>query len=92
MHDEIFENQERLGLPLLFALAERLDLSVSGLRNALLSREYAPKVRADFLGGVRSGVNGTPTFFINGQRHDGSYEFDDLTTAIETYLHAKAAR
>jgi protein-disulfide isomerase len=72
MHDEIFENQERLGLPLLFAWAEGLGLSASDLRNALLSKEYAPKVRADFLGGVRSGVNGTPTFFINGERHDGS--------------------
>jgi protein-disulfide isomerase len=77
---------------LLFALAAGLGLSASGLHNALLTGEYAPKVRADFLGGVRSGVNGTPTFFINGQRHDGSYEFDDLTTAIDMYLHAKAAR
>jgi protein-disulfide isomerase len=80
------------GPPLLFALTEGLGLSASDLRNALASKEYAPKVRADFLGGVRSGVNGTPTFFINGQRHDGSYEFDDLSTAIDMCLHAKVAR
>ena len=92
MHDQIFESQEHLGLPLLFALTEGLGLSVSDLRNALASKEYASKVRADFLGGVRSGVNGTPTFFINGQRHDGSYEFDDLSTAIDMCLHAKVAR
>ena len=40
------------------------------LRAALESDTYAPKVRKDFLGGVRSDVNGTPTFFINGMRHD----------------------
>jgi protein-disulfide isomerase len=90
MHDGIYENQDRLGLPLLLALAGSLGLSESGLRNALVSGEYAPKVRSDFLGGVRSGVNGTPTFFINGQRHDGSYEFDELVSAIAIHLRAKA--
>jgi protein-disulfide isomerase len=86
MHDGIYENQDRLGLPLLFALAGALGLSETGLRSALVNGEYAPRVRTDFLGGVRSGVNGTPTFFINGRRHDGSYEFDDLAAAIEMVL------
>jgi protein-disulfide isomerase len=40
-------------------------------------------VKNDFLGGVRSGVNGTPTFFINGYRHDGPFEYADLVSAIE---------
>jgi protein-disulfide isomerase len=90
MHDGIYENQDRLGVPLLFALVGMLGLSEEGLREALVNGTYAPKVRADFLGGVRSGVNGTPTFFINGERHDGSYEFDDLVAAIEAYLGVKA--
>jgi protein-disulfide isomerase len=90
MHDGIYENQERLGLSLLFALCGALGLSESGLRNALVTGEFAPKVRNDFLGGVRSGVNGTPTFFINGWRHDGSYTFEDLASGIEAHLHAKA--
>jgi protein-disulfide isomerase len=90
MHDGIYDNQDRLGLPLLLALAVRLGLSEPELRNALASGEYEPKVRADFLGGVRSGVNGTPAFFINGERHDGTYEFDDLVAAIERRLHATA--
>jgi protein-disulfide isomerase len=91
MHDGIYENQDRLGLPLLFTLVGGLGLSESGLRNALVNSEYEPKVRSDFLGGVRSGVNGTPTFFINGQRHDGSYAFKDLVAGIEAHLHAKAS-
>jgi protein-disulfide isomerase len=90
MHDGIYQNQDRLGLPLLFALAGTLGLSESGLREALVNGTFAPKVRADFLGGVRSGVNGTPTFFINGRRHDGSYAYDDLSAAIEAHLTAKA--
>jgi len=91
MHDGIYENQDRLGLPLLFALARKLGLSELELQSALASREYEPKVRADFLGGVRSGVNGTPSFFINGERHDGSYAFDDLVAAIELRLRRRAA-
>jgi protein-disulfide isomerase len=75
----------------LFALAGALGLSESGLRNALVNGEYAPKVRNDFLSGVRSGVNGTPAFFINGLRHDGTYAFEDLRAAIEARLHTNAA-
>jgi protein-disulfide isomerase len=91
MHDGIYENQDRIGLPLLFALTGTLGLSEAGLREALVNGTFTPKVRADFLGGARSGVNGTPTFFINGRRHDGSYAFEDLSEAIEAQLTAKAS-
>jgi protein-disulfide isomerase len=83
MHDRIFENQDRLGLPLLFALAEELGLDPQDLRAALTAGEFEPRVRRDFLSGVRSGVNGTPTFFLGEQRHDGPWEFDDLVRALE---------
>jgi len=56
------------------------------LQRALEERKYRARVRADFTGGVRSGVNGTPTFFINGQRHDGPFEYEDLEGAIEQSL------
>jgi protein-disulfide isomerase len=48
-------------------------------------------VREDFVSGVRSGVNGTPTLFINGVRHEGSYEPASLLPAIE-YAAAAALR
>jgi protein-disulfide isomerase len=89
MHDGIYENQDRLGLPLLFALAGALGLSEASLREALVNGTYAEKVKGDFLGGVRSGVNGTPSFFINGRRHDASYAFRDLAAAVEANLHLK---
>jgi protein-disulfide isomerase len=86
MHDGLFENQLQLGLPLFFELAKLLKLSTSELQTALETGLYAPKVRADFMGGVRSGVNGTPTFFINGHRHTGTYSLTDLVSAIENQL------
>jgi protein-disulfide isomerase len=86
MHDAIFENQEALGLPLFLNLAEALGLPSDELENALASGKYADRVQADFVGGIRSGVNGTPSFFINGNRYDGPYEFEDLVAAIESEL------
>ena len=86
MHDLLFENQDRLDDALLFELAQPLHLDPEKLRQALASKEFEPRVRADFRGGVRSGVNGTPTFFINGQRHDGAYDYASLTQAIESVL------
>lgn len=86
MHDGIYENQILLSEAFLLELAESLGLPSPGLLKALSSREYAPRVRNDFLGGVRSGVNGTPTFFINGRRHDGPFEFEDLVASIDSGL------
>jgi protein-disulfide isomerase len=82
MHDRLFENQARLGQALFLNLGANLDLSTTALRKALEQGTFEARVRADFKGGVRSGVNGTPTFFINGHRHDGSFDFETLVSAI----------
>jgi protein-disulfide isomerase len=84
MHDLIFENQPRLGSELYLELAGRLGLSVEALQSALESEQYQDRVANDFKGGVRSGVNGTPTFYINGHRHDAPFDYEDLAAAIET--------
>ena len=86
MHDAIFENQDALGRPLLLDLAEKLGLASEVLNRALDDGKYTERVKEDFTGGVRSGVNGTPTFFINGQRHDGSFAFEALVEAVESRL------
>ena len=91
MHDLLFENQERLSDSLFPELAKKLKLPVDALENALESGEYALRVGSDFSSGVRSGVNGTPTFFINGHRHDGTFEYDDLVTAIEDAIGPESA-
>ena len=53
---------------------------------------YAERVRAHFLSGVRSGVNGTPTFFINGVRHNGPWDEPSLLEALMSAAHATARR
>jgi protein-disulfide isomerase len=83
MHDHLFENQKRLRDEDLHLYAEELGLDAERFDREMAEHTYADRVHEDFLGGVRSGVNGTPTFYINGARHDGSYEPDDLVAALE---------
>ena len=86
MHDLIYENQSRLSLSLLLELTEMLGLSVRNLELAIEKKVYKPKIQKDFLGGVRSGVNGSPTFFINDHRYNGVCEFEGLVSAIDSVL------
>lgn len=88
MHDLLFENQDRLSGELYLELAQELEIDPAELRVALEEEKYQARVRTDFTGGVRSGVNGTPTFFINGRRHDGPFEYEYLVEAIEEALAA----
>lgn len=89
MHDLIYENQDRLDMSLLVELAQILKLSVEDFTFSIENKIFEPKIKSDFLGGVRSGVNGTPTFFINGERHNGSFDFADLVYAIDSVLANK---
>ncbi len=91
MHHSIFTNQPRLSVPHLAALAAQLKLSPMELRDALAAATFAPKVQSDFVTGVRSGVNGTPTFFVNGVRHDDPYGVATLASAINRAITAAAA-
>ena len=90
MHDLLFENQDQLGLPLYQELAGTLGLSVSALIAALKEGKFTAKVRSDFSGGVRSGVNGTPTFFINGVRYDGPVDVISMSEALAYVLEQAA--
>ncbi|HEY9479668.1 MAG TPA: thioredoxin domain-containing protein [Gemmatimonadaceae bacterium] len=87
MHDALFEHRSDgpgwLDDDRLAQYASDLGLDPDDLQRAFLEERYRPRVRSDFMSGVRSGVNGTPTFFINGSRYDGSWEVDDLMDALE---------
>jgi protein-disulfide isomerase len=82
MHDMLFENQGRLTTQDLLAYAGALGLELEPFAEDLAEHRHAPKIREDFLSGVRSGVNGTPTFFINGVRHDGGYDLASMLEAV----------
>jgi protein-disulfide isomerase len=83
MHDVLYENQRRLEDDDLRSHAEQLGLDVERFVRELMEHVHAERVREDFMSGVRSGVNGTPTFYINGARHDDSYELEILLDAVE---------
>jgi protein-disulfide isomerase len=83
MHDLLYENQRRLRDEDLHTYAERLGLDVELFDKEMADHAHAERVREDFMSGVRSGVNGTPTFYINGVRHDDSYETEVLLDALE---------
>lgn len=83
LHDLIYENQVSLTVVNLFELVESLKLPSAELDAALKEGTYQMKIKRDFLSGVRSGVNGTPTFYINGARYDGPFDYEYLVNAIE---------
>lgn len=88
MHDGIFEHQSQLSIELLLTLANSNGLDSQALADALDDDSFQAGVKSDFMGGVRSGVNGTPTFFINGRRHDAPPDFANLSSAIEAARQA----
>ncbi len=85
MHDILFENQDALDEESLRAYASTLGLDVRQFERELREHVHLPRVQEDFATGVRSGVNGTPTFFINGRRHDGPWDLPSLVAAIEAH-------
>ena len=74
MHNLLFENQQFLEDEDLFHYAELCRLDLGDFARDLDSEPVTAKIRADFLSGARSGVNGTPTFFVDGERYEGSWE------------------
>lgn len=84
MHELLLSTDEPLETPRLIAFASELGLDVDRFTRELRAHTHATKVQADLLSGVRSAVNGTPTFFINGVRHDGEWEGEALRAAIDS--------
>jgi protein-disulfide isomerase len=83
MHDLLYENQRHLETDDLIAYAGRLGLDVSRFQRELADHVHAARVREDFMSGVRSGVNGTPTFYIDGERYEGAYDAEPLLDALK---------
>jgi protein-disulfide isomerase len=73
MHDALYEHQDALEDEDLVGYAEAVGVPGAEIDDAFAGGAAADRVRADFRGGVRSGVNGTPTFFVNGERYDGDW-------------------
>lgn len=74
MHDAIYENQQNLNEHLLLELAKELKLDISQFKSDMESSELKDKVDEDFASGIVSGVNGTPSFYVNGKKFEGTAE------------------
>jgi protein-disulfide isomerase len=87
MHDWIYENQRRWsegGAEVLLGGVAVIGLDISALERDLKQPQIAQRIKSDFNSGVRSGVNGTPSFFVNGRLHQGSPQ--ELAEAIEDLI------
>ena len=90
-HDAIFAWSRRHGPPSLgpeafTSIAASLHLNAVALEAGVIEHRYLERIKQDFSGGVRSGVNGTPSFFINGQRFDGAPTLEDLSETLRALL------
>ena len=83
MHHALFKHQNALDASHILRYAQQIGIDEEKFGEALAANAFLERVREDFMSGVRSGVNGTPTFFINGMRHDGPFDLPDLSAAIE---------
>ena len=83
MHDTPVRAPAALRDEDLRAYAEQLGLDLDRFDKEMAEHVHAGRVHEDFMSGVRSGVNGTPTFYVNGVRHDDSYDAGTLLEALE---------
>jgi protein-disulfide isomerase len=78
----LFAHQQALAPADLLRYAAAIGLDVERFTDDLEQHRYTPVVREHFLSGLKSGVNGTPSFFVNGARHDGGYDLQSLLNAV----------
>jgi protein-disulfide isomerase len=86
-HDMLYERQQALDDRDLVAYGSSIGLDAAKLREAFAGR-FDEKIEGDFMGGLRSGVNGTPTLFINGVRYDGERDADSLVAVLQAVADA----
>jgi len=91
MHDALYEHQHALDDRHLVGYAAKLGLDAQQFEQEFHAHAHKARVREDFTSGVRSGVNGTPTFFINGVRFDESWDPDTLTNALKAAARSAKA-
>ena len=92
-HDMIYENQENLSPATLLLIAGTLKLNMKVFQHDIQDQQLFEKVESNFESGILSGVNGTPSFYINGFQHYGPYEYHALVNAINYALtHPKVTK
>ncbi|RSO58818.1 DsbA family protein [Acinetobacter lactucae] len=83
MHDMLYENQNQLDDAHLITFVQKLGLNVKEFEEKFSESKYVERVEKDMEGALRSGLNGTPSFYINGVKYNGSYEASEILAYIE---------
>jgi protein-disulfide isomerase len=86
IHDALYENQHDLSAPALLRYVEEVGADVNSATKDIADGGPRRRVEADFEGAVRSGANGTPTFFVNGVRYDGSWLYEPFSEFLTNVL------
>ena len=86
MHDLIFQNQKALDVENIFRFARAIGIDLERFKNDIEQKTLIDKVEKDFESGLRSGVNRTPTFFINGKKYDGDWRAEQLFQYLKSQL------
>jgi Na+/H+ antiporter NhaA len=86
MYDALLAHQDALGPQDITRTAQELGLDIERLWSEIRGHEHAPRIAEDVASADSSGVSGTPTFFINGRRHQGAYDIDTLSAAVRAAL------
>ncbi len=89
MHDYLYEHQQALDDKHLEKYAKIVELDLARFDKDMKNHVHVPKIREDFLSGIQSGVNGTPSFYINGTRYDGSWDFDTLMQILTSIIDTR---
>ena len=91
MHDLLFEEQTLLKPEIIPLWAKRIGLNLEQFENDMKQGVVEKRIKEDRQSGIRSGVNGTPTFFINGTRYDGSPDYYSMLEALESLALRRSA-
>ncbi|HTG02323.1 MAG TPA: thioredoxin domain-containing protein [Nitrospirota bacterium] len=86
MHDLLYEEQTHLKPDIIPLWAKRIGLDLAKFANDIKQDVVTNRIREDRQSGIRSGINGTPTFYINGMRYDGPPDYNALLEALESEL------
>ena len=86
MHDYLFEHQNALDDSHLVEYAKIMGLNIEKFKDDVSRHIYAPLIKKSLKGGIDSGVEGTPTFFVNGVRYEDSFDLKTFSETLKTYL------
>jgi protein-disulfide isomerase len=84
MHDLLFERQNQLEENDLLSYAQKIGLDLDQFEQDMISEAMVSKVENDFESGMRSGVNGTPSFFVNGEKYNNSWYYEPFLSQLKS--------